>query len=234
MNLLVTMKLSDRSLWNHIAPIASVDTIDEIFMVRDTPGPEIVKVEYITPGSGRSLPAVIMAPAKLIQMIRISLSRKPSLIHSYKLFPHGYLTLIAGKLTRRKAGVSLIAGPVELYSFGNSPIEKYSYCYPLPPLSLSSRVRLFLLNKFDIITVTGTFTKQFLIDHGVNPSIIFLLPHIVDDRFKASGVDKDIDILFVGRLTPVKHVETHVSSILRGVQCYRDRHQTETDAAFPD
>lgn len=215
MNLLVTLKLSDRSVSNHIAPIASLDSIEDIVVVRDAPGPELEKVTYVTPGNGRTLPAVFSVPAKLIHLVRLSLSKRPSLIHSYLLFPHGYLALLAGKLTGCKAGISLIAGPVEIYSFGGSPIGRHSYCRPLPPLGVGSRIRLSLLKKFDVITVTGTFTRQFLIDLGIDPSGIYVLPHVVDDRFRPSGAEKDIDIVFVGRLAPVKHVETLIRAIAR-------------------
>ncbi len=215
MNLLLTMKLSDRSLKNHITPIASVDAIDDISIVRDTLGPEIDKVKYVIPGKGRGLPAAVSVPLKFLHLARVAVSNRPSLIHSYLFFPHGYLALVAGKLTGRKTGLSMVAGPVEVYSFGGSPIGKYSYCHPLPPPDLGFRIRLYLLKKFDVITVTGSFTKKFLIDRGLDPSRIFVLPHVVDDRFRPSGADKDIDVVFVGRLTPVKHVETVVRAVAR-------------------
>jgi glycosyltransferase involved in cell wall biosynthesis len=211
--LLVTMKLSDRSLRNHIAPIASADMVEGIFVVRDAPGPEIKNVTYISPGGGRSWPPVVIVLAKFISLVRVSLTEKPPLLHSYLFFPHGLLTLIAGKITGRKSGLSMIAGPVEAYSYGGSPIGSYSYCHPLPPSGPGSRILLSLLKRFDIITVTGTFTKKFLTDRGFDPSRIFVLPHAVDDRFKPSGVDKDIDVVFVGRLAPVKHVETLIRAI---------------------
>lgn len=165
MKLLITMKLSDNSLWNFIFPIANLEDIEKIIVVRDTPGPAIDKVRYVHSSLHISL---LMVPIKLFQLIRLSLIEKPLLIHSFLLFPHGYLAFVAGKLTGRKIGVSLIAGPVETYILGGSPIGKYSYCHPLPRSNILSHFILFILNKFDVITVTGTYTKKFLVGKGID------------------------------------------------------------------
>jgi glycosyltransferase involved in cell wall biosynthesis len=208
MKLLVTMKLSDRSLWNHIFPITCLENVESITLVRDAPGPDIDKIRYVTPSRYRVTSSFLMVPIKLLQLIQSSLVEKPSLIHSYLLFPHGYLAFIAGKLTGRKVGVSLIAGPVETYIFGGSPIEAYAYCHPLPQSNLLNRAILSVLKRFDVITVTGTYTKNYLVSRGIDENKIFILPHVVDERFRPLDIEKDYDVVFVGRLAPVKHVET--------------------------
>jgi|LFRM01.1.fsa_nt_gb glycosyltransferase involved in cell wall biosynthesis len=208
MKLLVTMKLSDRSLWNHIFPITCLKNVENITLVRDTPGPDMDKIRYVTPSRYRVTSSFLMVPIKLLQLIQSSLVEKPSLIHSYLLFPHGYLAFIAGKLTGRKVGVSLIAGPVETYILGGSPIGQYAYCYPLPQSNLLNRAILSVLKRFDVITTTGTYTKNYLISKGINENKIFILPHVVDERFQPLDIEKDYDVVFVGRLAPVKHVET--------------------------
>jgi glycosyltransferase involved in cell wall biosynthesis len=212
MRLLVTMKLSDRSLWNHIFPITCLKNVENITLVRDTPGPDMDKIRYATPSRYGVTLSFLMAPIKLLQLIRSSLAEKPSLIHSYLLFPHGYLAFIAGKLAGRKVGVSLIAGPVETYILGGSPIGAYAYCHPLPQFNLLNSAILSVLKRFDVITTTGTYTKNYLISKGINENKIFILPHVVDERFRPIDIEKDYDVVFVGRLAPVKHVETLIKA----------------------
>lgn len=209
----MTLKLTDRSVSNHISPITQLDEVQRIRIVRDTPGAAIEKVEYVCPIQSRFRSPFFLAPIKLFHLIRISIKTKPSLIHGYLSFPHGYLALVAGKLTGRRVGVSMIAGPVETYTFGGSPINSFSYCRPLPVNGILSSAILYLLKRFDIITVTGTYTKKYLVDHGIAEDVIFILPHVVDDRFKPMPIDKDIDVVFVGRLAPVKHIETLIYAI---------------------
>lgn len=213
MKLLVTMKLGDRSLGNHIKPITDLETIDTITIVRDTKGPDIPKVRYVSPSQQEVALPLFMFPIKMFQLLRLSLLRKPTLIHSYLLFPHGYLTFIAGKLTGRKVGVSLIAGPVEMYILGGSPPDKYVYSQPLPRLNILGYFIFSILKRFDVITVTGSYTKNFLIDKGIDENKVFILPHVVDDRFKPLDILKDYDLVFVGRLAPVKHVETIIKAV---------------------
>lgn len=213
MKLLITMKLSDRSVLNHIHPITTLENIERIFLVRDTSGSDIEKVKYIVPSYQRKFSYYIQIPIKLFHLIRLSIIEKPALIHSYLLFPHGYLAFLAGKLTGRKVGVSLLAGPVETYVLGGSPIGKYSYCHPLPKQTILGHLILSILKRFDVITVTGTFTKNYLISKGFEEKKIFILPHFVDDRFQPLHVNKEYDVIFVGRLTQVKHVETLIHAI---------------------
>ena len=213
MNLLITMKLSDRSLWNHIFPITHLNDISTITIIRDTSGIPVPKVRYITPFHDRVTESHLMVLIKGLQILWYSLIEKPSFIHAYLLYPHGYLAFIAGKLTGRKVGVSLIAGPVETYLFGDSPIGDYAYCHPLPPADSIHRLILFVLKRFDVITVTGTYTRNFLMSRGIDEHKIFILPHVVDERFRPMDIKKEYDVIFVGRLEPVKHVETVIKAI---------------------
>lgn len=200
-------------MMHHIYPITLLDEVDKIMVVRDTKGPEIDKVQYYCPPNWTLKIPIFTLLYKFVLMINLSIREKPELIHSYLMFPHGILAFVVGMLTRRKIGISLIAGPVELYAPGRSPIGKFSYCNQLPPLSHLARILLFILNKCDIITVTGSYTKKFLEANGLSRSKVFILPHTIDNRFKVVDMDKMYDIIFIGRLSPVKHVETLIKSI---------------------
>ncbi len=208
MKLILTMKLADHMVINMIYPLTKIRVIEKVILVRDTPSYDIDKVQYITPSKYGNLPSILTIPIKFIQLAYHSIAEKPSLIHSYLLFPHGYLALFAGKLTRRKVGVSLIAGPVETYTLGKIPIQLYPYCYPLPQSTFKKKMIISILSKFDIITVTGSYTKDYLINSGIEENKIFILPHAVDHRFKQYPIKKEYDLIYLGRLAPVKHVET--------------------------
>ncbi len=207
------MKLGNKNLKDHVFPISKIKTIESITIVRDHRGPDIEKVRYVSPFLKEDTSPLLTFSLKLYHLVRLALREKPVLIHSYKLFPHGYLAFIAGKLTGRNVGVSLIAGPVETYFFGNTPIAKYPYDRPLPQPSPTSVIRFSILKRFDVITVTGSYTKRFLVDHGVDEGKVFILPHSVDERFRVLGIEKDYDLVFVGRLASVKHIETIIRAV---------------------
>ncbi|NQE53356.1 hypothetical protein C5S29_07165, partial [ANME-1 cluster archaeon GoMg3.2] len=153
MKLLITMKLADRSLKYHIYPITSLKEVDKILIVRDTTGPKMNKVKYYCPPNWSLKIPILALFFKFLLMIYLSIQEKPALIHSYLSFPHGFLAFLVGKLTRRKVGVSLIAGPMELYVWGGSPVEKYAYTKPLPELPVKGRIILGILKRFDVVAV---------------------------------------------------------------------------------
>ncbi|MDA0524647.1 glycosyltransferase [Methanococcoides alaskense] len=213
MKLLITLKLADRNMMHHLYPITLLDEVDKLIVVRDTKGPDINKFQYHCPPYWTLKIPIIALLYKFVLMIILSIREKPELIHGYLMFPHGILAFVVGKLTRKKVGISLLAGPVELYAPGRSPIGKYSYCRPLPPLNFSAKIFLHILDKCDIITVTGSYTKKYLENKGVKNDTISVLPHAVDNKFKHVNSIKEYDIVFVGRLAGVKHVETLIKSI---------------------
>lgn len=212
MKLLIIMKLADRSLKNHIYTLTLLKGIDEILIVRDTNGPEIEKVKYYCPPQWSLKFPILALFFKFLLMFFLSMRENTALIHAYLFFPHGILAFITGKLTRRKVGISLIAGPVELYDFGGSPVGK-AYTKPLPKLSIKGKINLTILKRFDIVTATGNFTKKFLINKGIKEDKIFLLPHLVGDKFKPMNAQKEYDVVYIGRLALVKHVETLIKAI---------------------
>jgi glycosyltransferase involved in cell wall biosynthesis len=122
------------------------------------------------------------------------------------------MAFIVGKLTGRKVGTSLIAGPVELY-VSSSPVGTYSYCNPLPPLTLRAKIFKWILNESDLITVTGNYTKDFLTSVGINDKLMVTMPHAIDRRFKLKDANKEYDLIFVGRLVKVKHIDVLLKAI---------------------
>jgi glycosyltransferase involved in cell wall biosynthesis len=152
-------------------------------------------------------------------MIYLSIHEKPAFIQGYLLFPHALMAFFVGKLTCRKIGISLLAGPVELYAIG-SPIGAYSYCNSLPNLNTKAKMFSYVLTKSDFITVTGSYTKDFLISIGIDENKIFVLPHVIDNRFESKDVDKEYDLIYVGRLAKVKHVDI----LLKAVQLAKNEY----------
>jgi glycosyltransferase involved in cell wall biosynthesis len=208
MNILVTMGLSDRTVLSHIYPLSLADEVNNIFIVRNTKGPEIEKVKYYCPPkwSLRFLPLTYVF--KFLLLIFLSIKKNVSFIHSYLLFPHGYLALFAAKLTRKKAGVSLLAGPVEFYSFGGSPIGKYAYTKPLPKLHMIGKFSQKIINFFDIIVTAGSFSRNFLLDKGIAANKVTIIPYFVFGKdLKQINTEKKYDLIYVGRLVKVKHIE---------------------------
>jgi len=215
------MGLSDRTVKYQIKPIIALPIIDKILIVRDTLGPDIEKVEYYSPPSWALKISFIKTIYKLILLLFLSFKEKPKLIHSYLLYPHGYLAFIIGKLTGCKIGVSLIAGPVEIFTFGKIPIGKYVYGKDLPTRTKKSKIIYKILNSFDIIIVAGSYTKKILTKELIKKNKISIIPYIItDENCSPRNTNKIYDIIYVGRLAKVKHIENIILIIKSLVKTY--------------
>ena len=217
MKLLVTMGLSDRLLEHYIHTITLLEKVSKIIIVRDKKGPKLNKVIYHTPPEWSLKFPILKIIWKFFMLIFLSVKEKPFFINSYLLNPHGLIIFIARKLTNTKIGVTLNAGPVDIYTLEGSPIGKYAYSKPLPKISGIGRILVAILKKFDVITVTGSYTKRILIENGVPKNKIFIMPRAApnafDERFGPRDISQKFDIVYIGRLAPVKHVETLIKAV---------------------
>jgi len=216
MKILISAGLANRTLQQFLIPISKVESVEEIIVVRDRIGDNLDKVKYVTVPKFIAKNPILKTMAKFALICGLTIKYKPDLLHGFLMSPDGLLCYYAGKIFRRKNGISLIAGPVELYMFGGSPIEKYHYMDDLPKLNTLGKINLKRLKKSDIITTTGTFTRDFLIDKGLNPEKIVAikhLPHFVEKGLKPKKMEKEYDLIFIGRLERVKHVETIIKAI---------------------
>jgi glycosyltransferase involved in cell wall biosynthesis len=216
MNILIEMKLGHTTVESHLWPITQIASVEKVFVVRDAPGPFLPKVEYHCPPGALAKVSVCAAIYRLCLLTYLSLSKRPHYMHSYLLFPHGVITFIAAKLTRRRVGISLIAGPIEIYALG-SPLGVDTQGR-LPALG---KLFLFVLKHCEIVTATGSVTRDFLVSHGLKEGKVFVLHHAVSaERFHPMDIPRSYDVVWVGRLAAVKHVDV----ILRAVAVVENTH----------
>jgi len=185
-DVLVTCKLDDNVVVSHLTPLSNVDNINTITIIRDKEGKPIPKSRYIV---SKSKIGVLKSIEKLFNIIKFG--KNADIIWAFYLIPHGINAIVAGKIIKKPVGVSIIGTDlnVHLESWYGKMLAK-------------------ILNFADIITVTGTRSKKILINKGINSSKIQILPNAIDtDRFKPLNLKKIYDLIFVGRLVPVKNVD---------------------------
>lgn len=221
MKILFTMMLYDSSVKNFIEPLCKIKFIEKIFIVRDYPGMPIDKVEYQCPPKWLLKFPILTLFFKQFLMIKITINEKIDYIHGIYLVPHGIIAFICSKITRKKIGISLIAGPAELFITRNfyHNTDLFRYSQDIPNLTLFGKFLRYLLKKCDIITVTGNYTKKTLEKIGINNNKIIILPHTVDESFKPLNIPKDIDLIYIGRLVVEKNLNTIIYAVAEMKKC---------------
>ena len=205
MKILINMGLANMPMSNHIRPIINNQEVSKIIIVRDNKGDSIENVQYLTIPPVMCKIPIMKALWRFFLLLSAAIKEKPDLIYSYMIFPHGVTGFIVSKMLGIKFGFSLLAGPLELFVYGGSPIGKFEYTNPLP--KIIKRIYKPIVSHSQYIAVTGNFTKDYLVSIGAYPEKIYVIPHAVGPQFHPFGNRKDFDVAYVGRLAKVKHVE---------------------------
>ena len=134
----------------------------------------------------------------------LAVFKRPDFIAGYLLFPHGIMAYITAKFTRKPVVLSIIAGPVELFSIGSPSHFDHN-----AELTLYGKCMLAVLRKANAVITTGSFTRDFLIKHRVPGRKIFPIICYPDfERYYPVYNSIKYDVILVGRLEKVKNIET--------------------------
>lgn len=199
---------------HRMRPLAQAGNVDKILLVCRHPGPEIPKLEYHCPPGFITRFAPVAVVYEFLTLLYLSIFRKPDCISGYLLFPHGLMTFIVAKLTRRPIVISLIAGPIEI----EAPLRGIFH----QRRPWFGRIFLKMLKHSDAITTTGSFSGDFLIRQGVERDKIYpIINPPNDSRVYPTEIPKVYDVVSVARLSPEKHIKV----LLRAVLMVRKSHE---------
>jgi Glycosyltransferase Family 4 len=183
LRLLVTVTFNPNQLRAHLEPIVDLDEVAQVTLIADAPGPRMPKLRTVVPPrwlvrlTGR-------AGAKLLTGVVISLRERPQWVLGYKLVPHGLNALAIARLTRRRSLIHLVGGPAEWdgggYRSDNAVLDRLPR--PVPALE---RLLVALIGRADVVAVMGSRARSELIQRGVDPSRVVVVPASVDrHRFR--------------------------------------------------
>jgi glycosyltransferase involved in cell wall biosynthesis len=193
------LQLEDSQVCYHLTPLALHPRVARVWIVRSRPSAyaSVPKAEY------RLAPAPLK-PLRWLQMARHcrALARRPAVraFVSFNPFPYGW---IGGTAARR-------AGKAVHYGFIGS--DWYLYA--------GSRLRRLLLPRVSaasLITATGAAMRAEMIDAGLAPARIAVLPHAVDLARYTPGdpAHARYTAVYVGKLVPAKRIETILDAFAR-------------------
>jgi glycosyltransferase involved in cell wall biosynthesis len=195
----VTGRLGKSLVVSKVEPLIATGRVNKVYIFSQEPGYPIHGAEYIPlPKWVHALrPAFLSRTIRFLyeplQLLRYTIKLKPNLINGVFTLPKGLNSTIVGKLTQTKSIVSVIGGIVEI------PTR-------LPFKWLWKCINLAMLRNCDAVTTKGTNVSAYLIDEGIPKSKIFNLVGSIntDKFFYDPGIQKDIDVLFVGNFRRLK------------------------------
>lgn len=196
----------------HLKPIAAAIPQGRVLVVSGHPVPASPGVTIILPPQALSR-VIGEVPARLLTLVWVALRERPDFIGGFHLLFNG----LAAPLVARLVGASSIyfcVGGVAEFAGGGTTSENRVFgrlSVPDPGLEamLASAVR-----RFDVIVTMGTRAAAHFVAQGV-PGRVVVNPGGIDGlRFSPPpDLARDIDVLLVGRLVPIKRIDRFLTMV---------------------
>lgn len=210
---------------SHAAPLAASGCRSVVF-VADAPLPAPAGVRFACPPRwmGRLLGR---AASKLLWLIVVGWRHRPDLYMGYHIFPGALTALIVARLMGRPACYQMTGGPIEVLGGGVHNENRLMSGLARPSAYLE-RLAMAVVRQFDLVVVRGKGATRFLRERGANGAVA-VIPGSVRREFFDTRAERDLDLIFVGRLSEIKQPQQFVEI----VAALNLRRETEAPAQTP-
>jgi glycosyltransferase involved in cell wall biosynthesis len=202
---------ADNWLNAHIKPIAMARSCRRIIMVSSTPLPPIDKVEavYPPPWMIRIIGAV---PARLLTFFRVGLRYRPHIVGGFHLLFNGLAAALLGRMTGARSLYFCVGGPAEVLG-GGIDSENRLFSRLETPDDWVEKELIKNVSNFDLVITMGGKASRFFKERGVRTTFHVISGGIDLALFNASGDLPSVDLMFIGRLSPIKRVDLFLDAI---------------------
>jgi L-malate glycosyltransferase len=207
---------SDDWLTAHLRPLALSDRCARIRMVASTPVPRIEKVTPIYPPSWL-VRVVGLVPARLAVFFVTGLRKPAHVTGGFHLLVNGLSAALLGRLAGSRAFHFCVGGPAEVEN-GGLLSESWLFSKMETPDPIVERYLLKAVATFDLVVTMGTRAAGYFRERGVHTTFHRVSGGIDTARFRPSLTPRTTDMIFVGRLVPVKRIDLFLETI----KCVRD------------
>ena len=195
----------------HILPLARSSACSELIFVSSDILPDIpgADVRYPPPWMTKTTGNV---GSRLIYFCYVCVRERPDLVGGFHLLINGLTALFIASLIGKRSIYFCGGGPREVVG-GGYATENRIFGRLTAPDSRIERQLLRATGLFNLVITKGKSAKSFFRNHGVNSSIKVIHGAFDPDVFYPGAVPATADVIFVGRLSPVKRVDIWLQAI---------------------
>lgn len=193
--IVASIAATDMLVYNYLMPVALHPDLSKLWIVR-------YESAHKTPRNGEFVIAGSkFLPIRWIKYLRhcLRLGRRREVLAfvNFNPLPYGLIALLAGWICRK---------PVHLGFIGSDWFKNAKRGWGRPFLPL--------LRRADFFTATGEVMRQEMIEWGFDADRIRILVHSIElEAFRIGDPDRaEFDFIFVGRLIPLKRVDTIIDA----------------------
>lgn len=213
MNILIVCKLLNHTLHeNVLLPLLSSNVVENVYVIRDDKADDVGgRVTYLC--SPKSSTSRLRHLAKVWSGVNAVRKYKIDAIIGVLNTPHGFIGRIIALLSRKPYIHMTIAGHREFWVDG-ACLEK---------------INLWAFGNGNAITVTGSQTKQYLVNHGVREDMIFVLPNLPNEAFSKvkHKEERSYDIISFSRID----INKNLILLIKALAKIKDKYQLKVAIA---
>lgn len=187
---------------SHINPM--LGAAQHVYVITDSPVVDTEGLTYLCPPRWQQV-MLTRAGAKLIQALGAA-RLSPDVIVGFHIFPCALIALIAGRRSGAMTVYESTSGPRELEGGGHAADNQLLRLLRKPSRLLQG-LAVRAASRFDLVLVRGTKAKQRFLDLGVRAPIEVITGSVAYPDQVSPFEQRDIEVLFVGRLVAVKRLE---------------------------
>jgi glycosyltransferase involved in cell wall biosynthesis len=194
---------------SHITPLTRSPNIRNVYAVVDGPVADIPNVIYVRPPRwmvrlfGRAF-------SKLITTMRLAVKYRPDLVMGYHLFPNALSALLAARLSGARSAYQVTGGANEIVGGGwrseNILVKRLSWPSPVLRVMVNALAR-----RFDVVIVRGEQASRYFIEEIGARNVRIIPGSIRTERFCPNSHERQFDVVWVGRVAPIKQPEQMLS-----------------------
>jgi L-malate glycosyltransferase len=186
----------------HAQPIIGASKVESLVVVTDTPLDPLPKTTYACPPSWLA-GLLSRAPARLVQVAFAARREDADVLVGYHIMPNALICLVVAALLGRRSVYQMTGGPAQVIGGGRES-ENVLQSRIGRGSPVLENLLLRLLARFDAIVVRGGRAAAFLSARGLAERACVIPAGIDLASFRPAREEKVFDVIFVGRLTPVK------------------------------
>jgi len=197
----------------HLAPLAAARGCAGVTVVSVRPVPALPGVEVRRPAPWVSA-LLGEVPSRLLTFGWVALRTRPCFVGGFHLLLNGLAAALVARLAGARAIYFCVGGPAEVLD-GGIHAENRLYGLMETPDPLVERLLLAAVSEVDLVVTMGSGAARFFAERGVRAPVRVIAGGIDARRFPAGTTPPTEDLVFVGRLSPVKRVDLFLEAVAK-------------------
>jgi L-malate glycosyltransferase len=204
----------------HLRPLAASSCCARIWVVSTYELRPLDKVEVIHPP--RWLIGLAgAAVARLATFSWLAFRRRPHVVGGFHLLFNGMAAALVGRLVGARSLYFCVGGLAEIVGGGVTAENRLFDLLPGPDPVLERRL-FSVVDAFDLVVTMGTRTVRRFRERGVGRAFAMMPGGFDVEEFRPTRAPRVVDLVFVGRLAPIKRVDILLDAVAVVRQTFPD------------